>query len=116
VLFDPNSSLLGKAAQTTLDDVAAVLIDNPGASISLTGHSASVGPTQGFSQVSAARAMAVKTYLVEAGVEEGRIAVNGVGDTLPTCEDWDAEGGTQTSCAASERRVDLVVTGLTGCE
>lgn len=117
VLFEKDDARLRDSAKALLDPAAQVLLEHPEATADLVGHSASVGNTTRVTQLSIDRAASVKTYLVSKGIAESRITAAGVGDTQPTCEDWDTAAGQQIeACAAQERRVDLVVAGVMLCD
>lgn len=117
MLFEPDLWALKDSASIALDPVLQILLEYPDATVSAVGHSASVGATPEWTQVSANRAASVQEYLISRGVDERRVDSSGVGDTQPVCEDWDVTTGSQIdTCAISERRVELVVTGIVLCD
>jgi len=116
-LFEPDKADLRDEAKVLLDQAAQILKQHPEAGIRITGHTASTGTEPSGLELSLARADAVAMYLVQAGVDGSRIDPQGVGDTQPSCEDWDPATGTQIeACAATERNVTLVATGVVLCD
>jgi len=62
------------------------------------------------------RAEAVRDYLIASGISGSLITATGVGDTKPSCEDWDPVAKKQIfPCAQTERNVTLVATGIVVC-
>jgi len=115
-LFDPDLSELKPQAAALLDQTVQVLQANKDTSILITGHTASTSASPSGMELSEQRAEAVADYLISGGIDESRITHQGVGDTQPSCEDWDPATGTQIpSCAETERNVTLVASGIALC-
>jgi len=109
-LFAPDSSTLTDYAKGLFDGAATELLNNPDAQAVIVAHSASISDTPHVTQTSIDRANAVVNYLESKGVPASRLQPSGVGDTQPSCEDWDPTTGTQIEpCAQQERRVDLII-------
>jgi len=116
MLFAPDLWALKDTASMALDPVVQILLEHPDSTATIVGHSASVGAAPGWTEVSEKRAASVRDYLISGGIEAKRISASGVGDTQPSCEDWDYTTGSQIeTCAIAERRVELVVTGIVLC-
>jgi OOP family OmpA-OmpF porin len=86
-----------------LDQVAKRLGDFPNVAIVVEGHTDSSGAAEYNQRLSERRANAVKDYLVERGVEAGRISTVGLGESQPVGDNATEEG------RAQNRRVVLRV-------
>ena len=92
ILFDFDSSALRSESRDTLRELAGVLARYPDQSISVAGHTDSVG-SDGYNQtLSEQRAAAVKDFLVAQGVPRSRVAAYGYGETRPVSSNSTAEG------------------------
>lgn len=100
VHFGPGSSALDKDDRALLDEVARVLQDQAkGYRLKLFGHSSRL--EAGGEKLSKARAVAVRDYLVEAGIPEADIDVIGAGSTQP--RGGDAAGDRRTEFKLEKR-------------
>lgn len=116
LLFGGDSSQLRSGDADLLAEPVRILRQNPGTVVELTGHTASSNtytPDTSM-RLSTDRAEAVGGILREAGIDASRITARGVGDTEPKHEDLNPDG-TQNQYAAAERRVDLLIKGITSC-
>ena len=77
VNFELNSAQLTVNAETILDGVAATLSSSPGFNVELQGHTDSMGSDSYNMNLSQNRAKSVKNYLVNQGVESGRLTARG---------------------------------------
>lgn len=105
--FDTGKADLKPEGRAKLDDVAAKL-KQPGVqidSMTITGHTDSVGNPKSNQTLSERRAEAVKTYLVSQGVDGSKIKTVGRGQTQPVSDNKTTQG------RAKNRRVELEVTG-----
>ncbi|OLR91350.1 OmpA family protein [Actinokineospora bangkokensis] len=107
VLFEPDRAVLVPEALPVLRQVAERL--PAGARITLTGHTASVGPAASARELSLARAGAVRDGLAGLGIPPDRVAVRGVGFDEPVVVDRDAAGALVPAAAQRNRVVTLVV-------
>lgn len=99
--FDFDKSDLKAGDKRELDDAAAKLRNMNVDSITVTGHTDSVG-TDAYNQaLSERRAAAVKGYLVDKGVSSGAIHAHGRGESQPVADNKSADG------RAKNRRVDI---------
>lgn len=105
VNFELNSAQLTVNAETILDGVAATLSSSPGFNVELQGHTDSMGSDSYNMNLSQNRAKSVKNYLVNQGVESGRLTARGYGEEQPIASNDTAEG------RAENRRVELKVLG-----
>ena len=102
--FDTGSAKLRPESQAKLDDIAGILLTNPNARMTVTGHADSVGNPERNLQLSQKRANEVMAELVRMGISKDRIAAEGSGQQYPVADNSTAEG------RAQNRRVSLDVT------
>jgi OmpA-OmpF porin, OOP family len=113
-LFDPIAFEAGKAAikptsLPLLEAVAATLRGNPQLGLVEIGvHSDERGAEAFNARVTAARAAAIKQYLVDHGVAADRLRATGYGETRPLCTEHDE------ACWSKNRRVELLIVRRTG--
>src|SRR5512134_2472377 len=101
VNFDFDKSDIRPDAAVILDEAASILNANPGRSVSVAGHTDSVG-TDAYNQgLSERRAASVKDYLVGQGVDASRLSTSGFGESNPIASNDTADG------RALNRRVEL---------
>lgn len=104
VTFDPDSARLTAQGRATLDGVAATLKGQRSLQVEIAGHTDSVGSDAYNTLLSQQRADAVRSYLVEKGVEESRLAAVGYGEAEPVASN-DTEDG-----RVANRRVEFRIT------
>lgn len=104
VTFDPNKSEIKSEFQASLDQLAAALAQSyPKAKLSVHGYTDNTGSDAYNLMLSEQRAVAVKTFLIEKGVEPSRVASRGHGESDPIAPNTTAQG------RAQNRRVELLV-------
>ena len=81
--FGFDSAELSAEDQVALREHAAYLLQHPEVSISLRGHTDSFGDPRYNQALSERRARHVADKLIEAGVPEGQIQIEGLGDSEP---------------------------------
>ena len=92
VYFDLDKATIKKASHDVLDAVVQVMSQFPAIeSIEIQGHTDSRAPDDYNLDLSQRRAEAVLTYLVEHGIEAGRLAAKGYGETTPIVPNAEAE-------------------------
>jgi OOP family OmpA-OmpF porin len=99
--FDFDKSVVKPEAFDYLDDIADVLKMHPQITVKVQGHTDSIGTKAYNDALSIRRAQAVKTYLVNKGVQEERLSLEGFGFSKPVATNDTAEG------RALNRRVEL---------
>jgi outer membrane protein OmpA-like peptidoglycan-associated protein len=104
IQFEPGKFVLKTTSFAILDQIANVLIANPTYLLDVRGHTDNVGDSISNLTLSAARASAVRDYLINKGVAEKRITSQGFGDTKPVGDNKTPIG------KALNRRVEFVVT------
>jgi outer membrane protein OmpA-like peptidoglycan-associated protein len=101
VQFEFNSDVLKTSSFQSLDQAAAQMKIDPNAKFILNGHSSAEGSVEHNMSLSVDRANAVKSYLVNAGVNAANFEVKGFGATQPL-----AKNDTEESRAIN-RRVEV---------
>lgn len=104
ILFDTNSAALSPASTGTLREIGDMLRRHEDLRLLIEGHTDSDGSDEHNLTLSGQRAQAVVDYLVaEYGIDRGRLAAEGLGESRPVSEN-DTPAGRQRN-----RRVELVV-------
>lgn len=103
VLFAFDSAVVRESAKPTLARVARALLDHPDRTLVVTGHTCDVGPASYNMGLSERRAAAVRSYLVDSGIDASRIVSQGRGETSPLVPNNSEEA------RALNRRVELVI-------
>ncbi len=102
--FDSGSAQLKPAANEKLAEVVDFATENSDSNLVVTGFTDSQGSESKNVALSAARAVAVKSYLVKQGIAADRISTNGMGSVNPV-------GDNKTSAGrAANRRVEITST------
>lgn len=101
ILFDTNKDSIKTESEEVLADIIAILKKYPEAKFEVDGHTDSDGPKQFNQRLSEARALSVKNYLVENGVNEFRLSSKGFGETQPVASNKTRAG------KAQNRRVEI---------
>lgn len=103
--FETASDRLTASSREVLEQVKDILKRYPAYTLSIGGHTDSVGPTDSNQRLSEKRAQSVRNYLIASGIREGRMTAQGFGESVPIGDNRYAAGREQN------RRVtlDLVV-------
>jgi OOP family OmpA-OmpF porin len=101
IQFEFNSGILKTDAYPTLDKAAAEMKKDPSVKFVLNGNSSAEGTDEHNMSLSIERANAVKTYLVNTGVNGGNLDVKGYGESKPVTSNATEEG------RALNRRVEI---------
>jgi OOP family OmpA-OmpF porin len=113
ITFDTDKDTIRKSSQPTLDETAKVLADHPDIRIEIAGHTDDTGEREHNIDLSKRRADSVKKYLVDKGIDSGRIETAGHGPDKPT--DPVAEGDSskvKKDKRSKNRRIEFKI--LTG--
>ena len=106
IFFRSNSFELLPGSRPALDDVAALLKENPGMKVAIEGHTDSSGNPASNQVLSERRAASVLQYLVsKGGLSERRLSASGYGSSKPVATNKTPEG------RARNRRVELIPLG-----
>ena len=102
-LFATDSAVLQPALQNDLRALAANLQAYPGSTVQVVGHTDSDGDAAYNQGLSERRAQSVTNILISSGVEPGRLAAIGRGESQPVASNLTPAG------KAQNRRVDIVI-------
>jgi outer membrane protein OmpA-like peptidoglycan-associated protein len=103
LLFDHNSASLHPGDQRRLQPLADYLRQNADRGILIEGHTDSTGADEYNLTLSRSRAAAVRDYLVNAGVDPGRVEVRGLGEDYPVADNNNDTGRQQN------RRIEVTI-------
>lgn len=104
VEFQVGRDRLTDEGRKSLDELAALIQKNTATRIVIQGHTDSVGDEASNFELSGARALAARDYLVARGIDPGRLAVQGFGESRPVASNRTAEGRIRN------RRIDFAIT------
>ncbi len=110
VLFDTGRAELSAGASRNLDQLVKFLSDHADRRVEIDGYTDSVGSDSFNLDLSQRRADAVKSALVNRGVDASRIATRGYGKDFAVASNAEA-GGRQLN-----RRVEVVIGGENGAD
>lgn len=103
VSFDIAKTNISDNNAVVLKQILAILNSNPSASIVLSGHTDNSGAEKFNVKLSMQRAVEIKNYLVQNGIEASRLKTIGLGEISPKVSNDTVEG------RALNRRVDFSV-------
>ena len=103
ILFNSGKSTFKDATIPVLKSMVGVLNEYPNSKFMVEGHTDSDGSNALNQTLSENRAAAVKNYLVENGIEAGRLRSTGFGETKPIATNKTAKG------KAENRRVEVTL-------
>ncbi len=106
VFFDRGKSMIKSSSYAELDRFVTTMKQNPEIKIEVQGYTNNVGDRQKLIQLSAQRAIAVKNYLVDKGIDESRIATKGYGPDNPIADNNTPAGRTKN------QRVQFKITDM----
>lgn len=107
VTFDVDSAAVAPAFRSTLNDVAATLVQYESTYIDVYGHTDSTGSDAYNQTLSERRAQSVASYLSTQGVQQARLATRGFGESQPVASNTSEEG------RAQNRRVEIRIVPVT---
>jgi OmpA-OmpF porin, OOP family len=103
ILFDTGSSVIKPESKASLEQIAALLRQNPSLKLHVVGHTDNQGTLEGNFTLSKSRAAAVAASLsTQFGIAAARLNANGVSSLAPVAANIDDAG------RAKNRRVELV--------
>ena len=108
VLFDTGRAELKSGAGRKMDQLAQFLVEHADRRVQIDGFTDSIGTDSYNEDLSQRRADAVKTALINRGVQPSRIGTEGYGKAYPVANNTDS-GGRQLN-----RRVEVVIGGDNG--
>ena len=83
ILFDANKDTFKQQTYPVLQAISAILKEYPSSKFSIEGHTDSDGSDEFNERLSDSRAIAVKKYLIEQGIDEFRLSAIGYGESKP---------------------------------
>lgn len=104
IFFQLGKSKILPVSFSILDELAALLIENPNIKIRIEGYTDNIGKPLVNLKLSQARAEAVMNYLIQKGVSQDRMTAKGYGMANPISDNKTAKG------RAKNRRVEFVIT------
>ena len=103
ILFDFDRFELKSQYYSDLDEIAAVLKQNPNAKIEIKGHTDNIGTAAYNQKLSVKRAVTVNNYFVQKGIEKDRLFPKGFGFRVNRASNEEEAG------RALNRRVEIVL-------
>ncbi len=101
ILFDTGKSSIKAESTSVMVDIITILKEYPNAKFTVEGHTDSVGSEKLNQSLSESRALSVKEFLVDKGIEEFRLSAVGFGESKPMATNNTRAGRTQN------RRVEI---------
>jgi len=83
ILFDTGKSSIKAESTSVMVDIITILKEYPTAKFTVEGHTDSVGSEKLNQSLSESRALSVKEFLVDKGIEEFRLSAVGYGEAKP---------------------------------
>ena len=105
VLFDTGRYTLRPAAREALAKLSGIVLAYPGLKLTVEGHTDSTGTAAFNQKLSEQRAMTVRDYLVQQGVDMNSVTATGLGEGVPIADNSTAAG------RQKNRRVEIIVSG-----
>jgi len=109
VYYDYDKATLRPESVASLDSLVNFMKDNPSLSVEIYSFADAKGTDQYNKSLSERRAQAVKDYLVNNGVEEGRMIVKGYGEKMPAAPNTTTTGADNPVGRQMNRRTEFRV-------
>jgi outer membrane protein OmpA-like peptidoglycan-associated protein/tetratricopeptide (TPR) repeat protein len=106
ILFELGKAVLASGSFSELDKLVNLLEENPKMKIELSGHTDNTGNPVVNAKLSTDRAKAVVDYLVQKGIDQGRLSYQGFGSDQPIADNATPDGRTKN------RRVEFKIVGF----
>jgi outer membrane protein OmpA-like peptidoglycan-associated protein len=100
--FDSDKASIKAESQPVIEQIIALLKDNPSLKVSIEGHTDNTGTAQRNKTLSEQRAQAVLSAVLNGGIEKERLSSKGWGQDKPVADNKTEEG------KAKNRRVEIV--------
>jgi outer membrane protein OmpA-like peptidoglycan-associated protein len=105
VLFDTGKYTLRPPAREALAKLSGIVLAYPGLRLQVEGHTDSTGTAAFNQKLSEQRAMTVRDYLVQQGLDMNSVTAAGLGEGVPIADNSTAAG------RQKNRRVEIIVSG-----
>jgi OOP family OmpA-OmpF porin len=102
ILFDVNKSTIKGESMGTINEIVQMMKDHPELKFRVEGHTDSDGGEHFNQKLSEERAAAVKSALIEHGINASRLDIKGCGESNPVSDNTTPEG------KANNRRVEFI--------
>ena len=102
ILFDVNKSTIKAESMGTINEIVKLMNEHPDLRFRIEGHTDSDGEEAYNQKLSEERAAAVKSLLVDSGIDVSRLETVGYGESKPIDENTTPEG------KANNRRVEFI--------
>ncbi len=109
VYYDFNKATLQSTSFVSLDELVALLNDNPTMQIELSAHTDSKGTEEYNQKLSEARATSVVDYLISKGIDRTRLIAKGYGEMAPVANNTNADGSDNPEGRQKNRRTEFKV-------
>ena len=103
IYFETASDVIKSESHASLDKIATIMANYPGARLQIEGHTDNTGDDAMNLDLSKRRAAAVVSYLTAKGVAASRLSSEGYGETRPVADNGTDEG------RALNRRVEMLL-------
>ena len=110
LFFATNKTVILPESEQSMSELAEFLLENPGVTIHIVGHTDAVGTDLANQILSEGRANAVRNDLIKRGIAAERMTAEGKGEKEPVATN-DTEEGRQLN-----RRVEFTITGTDGAD
>lgn len=112
ILYDFNKAVLKPESKVVLDNLVAVLEDNPKIKIELSAHTDSMGPDWYNMKLSQQRAQSCVEYIISKGIDPTRILAKGYGESQPVQPNTLPNGKDNSEGRKLNRRTEFKVLSL----
>ena len=102
ILFDVNKSIIKNESMGTINEIVEMMIEHPDLNFRVEGHTDGDGDESYNQKLSEERAAAVKSLLIQNGIDATRLDSKGYGESIPVDNNSTPEG------KANNRRVEFV--------
>ena len=102
ILFDINKATIKPESMGVINEVVKMMNKHSDLSFSIEGHTDSDGEESHNQTLSEKRAVAVKSTMIELGIDESRLTSKGFGESVPVDNNTTPEG------KANNRRIEFI--------
>jgi OOP family OmpA-OmpF porin len=110
ILYDFDKATLRPESEMVLNELVAILNNNPKIKIELSSHTDSIGSDAYNLVLSQARAQACVDYIIAKGIDKSRITARGYGKTRPIAPNSMSDGKDNPDGRQLNRRTEFMVT------
>ena len=112
ILYDLNEWYIRDDAAIELDKLVNVLNDNPEISIELSSHTDSIASDDFNLRLSQRRAQSAVDYIVNAGIDRGRLVAKGYGESRPIAPNSKPDGSDNPEGRQKNRRTEFKIISI----